>query len=156
MKPALVRRTNTRKLVILAVLVILASVAYLTVDVNPKYLSFAMGLRVPMLLVMIAAFAIGRASIVFQSIIHNTIVTPCLLGMNSCIRSSTRWWSFWPGQGAFWPQCQRGLCGGPGDHGGDGHSDLQLPLSEDQVQRATCCSSGRCSPLFRQHPVLTG
>ena len=84
MKPALVRRTNTRKLVILAVLVLLASVAYLTVDVNPKYLSFAMGLRVPMLLVMlIAAFAIGGASIVFQSIIHNTIVTPCLLGMNS-------------------------------------------------------------------------
>ena len=83
-KPALVRRTNTRKLVILAVLVLLASVAYLTVDVNPKYLSFAMGLRVPMLLVMlIAAFAIGGASIVFQSIIHNTIVTPCLLGMNS-------------------------------------------------------------------------
>ena len=84
MKPALVRRTNTRKLVILAGLVLLASVAYLTVDVNPKYLSFAMGLRVPMLLVMlIAAFAIGGASIVFQSIIHNTIVTPCLLGMNS-------------------------------------------------------------------------
>lgn len=84
MKPALVRRTNTRKLVILAVLVLLASVAYLTVDVNPKYLSYAMGLRVPMLLVMlIAAFAIGGASIVFQSIIHNTIVTPCLLGMNS-------------------------------------------------------------------------
>ena len=84
MKPALVRRTNTRKLVILAVLVLLASVAYLTVDVNPKYLSFAMGLRAPMLLVMlIAAFAIGGASIVFQSIIHNTIVTPCLLGMNS-------------------------------------------------------------------------
>ena len=43
-----------------------------------------MGLRVPMLLVMlIAAFAIGGASIVFQSIINNTIVTPCLLGMNS-------------------------------------------------------------------------
>ena len=32
---------------------------------------------------LIAAFAIGGASIVFQSIIHNTIVTPCLLGMNS-------------------------------------------------------------------------
>ena len=83
MKPALVCRTNTRKLVILAVLVLLASVAYLTVDVNPKYLSFAMGLRVPMLLVMlIAAFAIGGASLVFQSIINNTIVTPCLLGMD--------------------------------------------------------------------------
>ena len=40
-----------------------------------------MGLRVPMLLVMlIAAFAIGGASIVFQSIIHNTIVTPLPVG----------------------------------------------------------------------------
>ena len=32
---------------------------------------------------LIAASAIGGASIVFQSIINNTIVTPCLLGMNS-------------------------------------------------------------------------
>ncbi|MFQ9916966.1 MAG: iron chelate uptake ABC transporter family permease subunit [Flavonifractor plautii] len=38
----------------------------------------------PKLIVMlITAFAIGGASIVFQSIINNTIVTPCLLGMNS-------------------------------------------------------------------------
>ena len=43
-----------------------------------------MSLRVPKLVVMIiVAFAIGGASIVFQSIINNTIVTPCLLGMNS-------------------------------------------------------------------------
>ena len=32
---------------------------------------------------LITAFAIGGSSIVFQSIINNTIVTPCLLGMNS-------------------------------------------------------------------------
>lgn len=32
---------------------------------------------------LITAFAIGGASIVFQSVINNTIVTPCLLGMNS-------------------------------------------------------------------------
>ena len=32
---------------------------------------------------IIVAIAIGGASIVFQSIINNTIVTPCLLGMNS-------------------------------------------------------------------------
>ena len=31
---------------------------------------------------LITAFAIGSASIVFQSIINNTIVTPCLLGMD--------------------------------------------------------------------------
>ena len=77
-------RANVRKLIILAVLVLLAAVAYLTVEVNPKYFSYAMSLRVPKLIVMlIAAFAIGGASLVFQSIINNTIVTPCLLGMNS-------------------------------------------------------------------------
>ena len=32
---------------------------------------------------LIAAFAIGCASLVFQSIINNRIVTPCLLGMNA-------------------------------------------------------------------------
>ena len=32
---------------------------------------------------VITAFTIGGASIVFQSVINNTIVTPCLLGMNS-------------------------------------------------------------------------
>ena len=77
-------RANMRKLALLAILVILACAAYLTVEVNPKYFSYAMSLRVPKLIVMlIAAFAIGMASLVFQSVIHNTIVTPCLLGMNS-------------------------------------------------------------------------
>ena len=77
-------RANARKLILMAVLVLLAAAAYLTVEVNPKYFSYAMSLRVPKLIVMlIAAFAIGGASLVFQSIINNTIVTPCLLGMNS-------------------------------------------------------------------------
>lgn len=51
---------------------------------NEKLFRYAMRLRTPKLIVMlITAFAIGGASIVFQSIINNTIVTPCLLGMNS-------------------------------------------------------------------------
>lgn len=78
------RRSNQRKIVGLAVLTLLAAVLYLSVQVNPKYLEYAMQLRVPKLVVMlITAFCIGSASIVFQSIINNTIVTPCLLGMNS-------------------------------------------------------------------------
>lgn len=72
------------KISLLAVFVILAGILYLSVDVNPKYVEYAMKLRVPKLVVMlITAFCIGSASIVFQSIINNTIVTPCLLGMNS-------------------------------------------------------------------------
>ena len=59
-------------------------IGYLTLNVNPKYVEFAMRLRVPKLLVMlVTAFCIGGASIVFQTLIQNTIVTPCLLGMNS-------------------------------------------------------------------------
>lgn len=66
---------------------VLAAAAYLMVRVNfenEKLFRYAMKIRIPKLTVMlITAFAIGGASIVFQSIINNTIVTPCLLGMNS-------------------------------------------------------------------------
>lgn len=82
-----VSRTNQKKLMGLAVLVLLAAVAYMLVGVNlsnPKLFQYAMKIRTPKLVVMlITAFSIGGASIVFQSIINNTIVTPCLLGMNS-------------------------------------------------------------------------
>lgn len=44
----------------------------------------AMKLRIPKVIAMIiTAFAIGAATIIFQSVINNTIVTPCLLGMNA-------------------------------------------------------------------------
>lgn len=71
----------------MAVLTVLCAVGYLVVEVNfsnPNLVRYAMKLRAPKLLAMlITAFAIGGASLVFQSIINNTIVTPCLLGMNS-------------------------------------------------------------------------
>lgn len=80
-------RANQRKLLILVVLVLLCAAGYMLVEVNfsnPKLLAYAMKIRTPKLIVMlITAFSIGGASIVFQSIINNTIVTPCLLGMNS-------------------------------------------------------------------------
>ena len=77
-------RANLLKLGVMALLALAACAAYLLVDINPKYFDYAMSLRVPKLIVMlIAAFAIGGASLVFQSVINNTIVTPCLLGMNS-------------------------------------------------------------------------
>ncbi len=80
-------RSNTRKLAILAVLMLLCAAGYMLVDVrfsNTRLFQYAMKIRTPKLIVMlITAFAIGGASIVFQSIINNTIVTPCLLGMNS-------------------------------------------------------------------------
>lgn len=86
-RPAAAARANTRKLWIMALIVVIVAAAYMFVDVkfeNEKLFAYAMKIRTPKLIVMlITAFAIGGASLVFQSIINNTIVTPCLLGMNS-------------------------------------------------------------------------
>lgn len=87
MKQTASHRSNTGKLVFMAVLVLLAAAAYMTVGVrfgNPKLVRYAMKIRTPKLIVMIiTACSIGAASIIFQSIINNRIVTPCLLGMNA-------------------------------------------------------------------------
>ena len=78
---------NVRNLVTLALIVLGVSAAYLLVGSHPdkpKLFQYILSLRVPTLVVMlIAAAAIGSATMIFQSIINNRIVTPCLLGMNS-------------------------------------------------------------------------
>jgi iron complex transport system permease protein len=80
-------RLNRGKLWIMVLLAVCAAAVYMLVDVkfeNEKLFAYAMKIRTPKLIVMmITAFAIGGASLVFQSIINNRIVTPCLLGMNS-------------------------------------------------------------------------
>lgn len=81
------QKANLRNLIILAGIVVLACAGYLLVNSHPekpKLFQYVISLRIPTLVVMvIAAFSIGSASIIFQSIINNRIVTPCLLGMNS-------------------------------------------------------------------------
>ena len=78
---------NVRNLVTLALIVFGVSAAYLLVGSHPdkpKLFRYILSLRIPTLVVMlIAAAAIGSATMIFQSIINNRIVTPCLLGMNS-------------------------------------------------------------------------
>ncbi len=80
-------RKNRRKLALLVFLVVVAAAAYLFTDVsfaNERLFRYAMKIRIPKLIAMlVTAAAIGGASFVFQSVINNTIVTPCLLGMNS-------------------------------------------------------------------------
>ena len=80
-------KSNMIKLLILGIIVLLASVAYILINSylpNMKIFMYVLEIRIPTLIVMlIAAIAIGGASIIFQSIINNRIVTPCLLGMNS-------------------------------------------------------------------------
>ncbi len=81
------QKANIRNLIILTGIVIVVCAVYLLINSypdNPKLFRYILSLRMPTLVVMlIAAFAIGSASIIFQSIINNRIVTPCLLGMNS-------------------------------------------------------------------------
>ena len=82
-------RANVHKLIILAVLVLLAAVAYLTVEVNPKYFSYAMSLRVPKLIVMlIAAFAIHVATrLMFPEAPNHTlsIIVLCMLAIGNAV-----------------------------------------------------------------------
>ena len=82
-----VRKGSGREFAALLVLTLLSIGLYMTVNVrfdHPRLLAYAMRLRSTKVVVMVlVAFAIGTAPLIFQSIINNTIVTPCLLGMNS-------------------------------------------------------------------------
>ena len=80
-------RKNIIKRIVIALIAIIIVAAFLFIGVkfhNHKLLRYAMKLRIPKVIAMIiTAFAIGAATIIFQSVINNTIVTPCLLGMNA-------------------------------------------------------------------------
>lgn len=81
------RTDSRRKFAVLIVLTVVSIALYMTVKVrfdHPKLFAYAMQTRSAKVAVMVlVAVAIGAASMIFQSIINNTIVTPCLLGMNS-------------------------------------------------------------------------
>lgn len=87
MKYSAAYRANVKKLLIMTVIVLAVVAAYMLAGVNfanPKLLQYSMKIRTPKVIAMlITAFAIGGASVVFQSIINNNIVTPCLLGMDA-------------------------------------------------------------------------
>ena len=75
---------NRRKILLLAATAVLVAALYMIWGVNfstSRFALYSLEIRLPRLLSMVVvAFAIGTASIVFQSIINNTLVTPCLLG----------------------------------------------------------------------------
>ncbi len=82
-----IHKVNAIRLSILAVLVLAAVAGYLLFEShmdNPKLFAYIMKLRLPALICMvIASISIGAATLIFQSIVNNRIVTPALLGMNS-------------------------------------------------------------------------
>lgn len=78
---------NALRLVILAVITLFAIIGYLLINSHPerpKLFLYILGLRLPTLLCMvIASLSIGVATLIFQAIVNNRIVTPALLGMQS-------------------------------------------------------------------------
>lgn len=75
---------QNKMILIMSAISVLSVILFMTINIDFKYYEYALSIRAPKVIVMIfTAFCIGTASIIFQSIINNTIVTPCLLGINS-------------------------------------------------------------------------
>ena len=76
-----------KKIKYLYLIVIIATIIYMYYDLNlnnSNVLFYSLEKRIiKILVILIVAFCIGIASLIFQSIINNNIITPCLLGMNS-------------------------------------------------------------------------
>lgn len=82
-----VHKRNVIRLVILSVAVLISIAVYLLINSHPEkpgLFRYILSLRLPALICMIiACISIGVATLIFQSIVNNRIVTPALLGMNS-------------------------------------------------------------------------
>lgn len=78
---------NNRILLLMTALAVIGCLFFMYYGLSgysQKTFDYAIKIRKPRLFAMIiAGVCIGGASIAFQSVIRNTIVTPCLLGMNS-------------------------------------------------------------------------
>lgn len=73
-----------KKLLILLIATLIASAGSMLIGVDYDFLWPVMGLRAPKLIgILMASFCIGAASMAFQAIVNNSIVTPGILGMNS-------------------------------------------------------------------------
>lgn len=80
-------KSNSSRLIILLIITLAFMAGYILISLRfdkPNLALFQLEKRtIKLIAIIIAGFAIGSASIVFQSVINNNIVTPCLLGMNS-------------------------------------------------------------------------
>lgn len=73
---------NSRKLLILILLVLFTSAAYLSWDLSQMW-QYAIQLRLKTILaIVISAIAIGTGTLVFHSIVNNRVVTPQALGLD--------------------------------------------------------------------------
>ena len=70
-------KKNRIRLSMLVILVLAAVVTYLLIQAHPekpKLFRYILGLRIPTLIcMMIASVSIGASTMIFQSIVHNTV-----------------------------------------------------------------------------------
>ncbi|WP_394126096.1 iron chelate uptake ABC transporter permease subunit VctG [Vibrio hepatarius] len=72
------------KLVLLAVTTIVFCFLFIGIDLNADNYQYFLSRRVPKVLAMvIAGIAIGQSALVFQTITHNRILTPSIMGFDS-------------------------------------------------------------------------
>ncbi|MGL4345806.1 MAG: iron chelate uptake ABC transporter family permease subunit [Cellulosilyticaceae bacterium] len=75
---------DRRKLVVLGAVIVGIAVLFIGMGVTPHNAAYFLGRRIPKVLVMLMSGAsIGFSSIVFQTITHNRILTPNVLGLDA-------------------------------------------------------------------------
>ena len=77
-------RNNKKKIIIMSVLAITFLVLFVVWGLNAKNYRFNLSLRIPKVLgILIAGSTISVASILFQTITNNRIITPSIIGLDS-------------------------------------------------------------------------
>lgn len=73
-----------KKILLLSVLLIIGILLFLFLDLNPKSASYALSRRIPKIIaIVLTGSAIAYASLVFQTVTENRILTPSVLGLDA-------------------------------------------------------------------------
>lgn len=77
-------KDNKKKLIVLSLVSIVFIIAYLVWGLNSQNFSYNLSKRIPKIIgIIIAGGSIAVASIIFQTVINNRIITPSIIGLDS-------------------------------------------------------------------------
>src|SRR5690554_7555066 len=73
-----------KKILLLSALLFIGVLLFLLLDLNPKSASYALSRRIPKIIaIILTGSAIAYASLVFQTVTENRILTPSVLGLDA-------------------------------------------------------------------------
>ena len=79
-----IKKSDAKKLIVMAILAILLITAFLLIGLTPKNYSYALSRRIPKVYTMVMVGSIiGFSSLIFQTVTNNHILTPSVLGLDS-------------------------------------------------------------------------